>query len=238
MKKSVSLILVLIMCLSLVACTGGSSGDGKESIYLKETEDGSYDIVCPNPEVLGECVEKIEITKDNWHEYFEDYEYTEHIVKKNDFGDIEEEYDAVYLGFGVKRGLIACVDKVSFKFDGMTEYSNYDFDKLNADKVEYNVYTANEAAYNAYNYVTDEIIEEKQLSDDEVEDHYLLELKYSEEEDGIHFGEHNCIDAIGVLYVITLPEGVYNGEELSQIEWENGGGASICVSNLERYCGE
>ena len=242
MKKMISIVLVALICLSLAACGGASGSNGsnnsdtKHDIYIEKDEDGITRIVFPTSEVFSEHIVKVEITKDNWQDYFEDYEYTEHIVKTNDFGDIEEEYDAVSIGFGLKRNILGLADEVSFKFDGMTEYSNYSFDKEESDKVEYDVYTANQATYGIYNYVTDELVEEAQL--DEVEDYYLLEVKYDRGEDGLHFGNHNCIDAIGVIYILDLPEGIYNGENVTQITYASGGGAGFGVGVLEmKYAG-
>jgi len=254
MKKILALLLMAVMCLSLVACSGGndtpstndnsgaqqSAESGKEDtakhdIYLEDGENGITYIVFPGSKVFSEYVVKVEITKDNWHEYFEDYEYTEHIVKTNDFGDIEEEYDEVRIGFGLKRNILGLTDTVSFKFDGMTEYNRGEFNKENAEAVKYEVFKANQATYGVYSYATNELIEEKQLDADEVKEWYLLEIKYDNGEDELHFGEHNCIDAIGVLYIVNLPEGIYNGEDVTQIKWASGGGAGLGTSTLEQY---
>ena len=241
MKKLIALLLVLVMSLSLAACGGettnpNSKVDANQNIYIEENEEGTVYLVVPDSKTLGECVERIEITKDNWNEYFEDYEYTEHIVRKNAFGDIEEEYDKVCIGFGLKRNILGLADTVSFKFDGMTEYSDYGFNKEAADSTEYEVFKANQATYGIYNYATNDLIEEIQLEDDEVKDYYLLEIKYDSGEDGFHFENYNCIDATGVIYIVNLPEGVYNGENVNQITYLSGGGAGFGVGNLERYC--
>ncbi|MBQ4322107.1 MAG: hypothetical protein IJC35_07690 [Oscillospiraceae bacterium] len=234
MKKILALLLAAAMCLPLAACGIGEDA-AEDNIYIEEGENGLTYIVFPNSRVFSEHVVKVEITNDNWHEYFEDYEYTEHIVITNDFGDIEEEYDEVRIGFGLKRSLLGLTDTVSFKFDGMTEYSRAEFNRENADTVEYEVYTADQASYSVYSYMTDELIEEEQLDADEVREYYLLEIKYDRSEDKLHFGEHNCIDAVGVLYLVNLPEGIYHGEEVNQITWASGGGAGFGTSILRQY---
>lgn len=234
MKKLIALLLVATAFFSFAACgnTSGENDSTTHNIYIKKGENGINYIVFPNSKVIGDYVVKVEITKDNWHEYFEDYEYTEHVVRTNDFGDVEEEYDEIHFGFGLKQNLLGCVDKVSFKFDGKTDiYYNNDGTSI----MTHNVFKANQSTYSVYNHETNEIISEEALDDDEIEEYYLLELQYSEKEDAVHFEEHKCIDAIGTLYLINLPEGIYNGEDVEQIEWASGGCASICVSNLERY---
>ena len=241
MKKVIAIVLTALICLSLAACGGASGangnndGEAKQDIYIEKSEDGITYMVFPDSKTFDKYIVKIEITKDNWQEYFEDYEYTEHIVKTNAFGDIEEEYDAVSIGFGLKRNILGLADEVSFKFDGMTEYSDYNFDKADADKVEYEVYTANQSTYGIYSYTTDELIEEAQLNEDEVKAYYLLEVKYDRGEDELHFGNHNCIDATGVIYILDLPEGIYNGENVTQIKYASGGGAGFGVGVLEMH---
>ena len=239
MKKYITLLLTLILCLSLCACgitdiVGGKDDFTAENIYIEYNENnGLTYLVFPNSKVFAECVSKVEITKDNWHEYFEDYEYTEHVVKKNAFGDIEEEYDLLHIGFGVRRDILIKVDTVSFKFDGMTEYS---ISNAGMSKSTYNVLKANQADYTVYNYATNEPEQEKQLKDDQVKPHYLLELKYHERIERVHYGDHNCLDAIGELYIINLPEGVYHGEDIDQLTWASGGGAGFGVGNVKSIC--
>ena len=241
MKKLIALLLALALCLSLCACGGGKTpdaddhGGAKHNIYIEKGENGITYIVFPDSNVFSEYVVKVDITKDNWHEYFEDYQYTEHIVKTNAFGDIEEEYDLVSVGFGLKRNMLGLTDTVSFKFDGMTKYNRASFRTNDADQVKYEVFKANQALCGVYDYTTNELTTEKQLAADQVKEWYLLEIKYDRDEDKLHFGAHNCIDATGVLYIVDLPEGIYNGEKVNQIKWASGGGAGFGTSNLKRY---
>ena len=200
MKRWIALLLAAVMCFCTTACGtpnannnggtqqgAGSNKDdtAKHNIHIKEGENGLTYIVFPNSKVFSEYVVKVEITKDNWHEYFEDYEYTEHIVRTNAFGDIEEEYDAVHIGFGLKRNLLGLTDTVSFKFDGITDYNWSGFNQKDADKVEYEVYKANQATYGVYSYTKNELIGEEPLDDDEIKEWYLLEIKYDDEEEEI-----------------------------------------------------
>lgn len=236
MKKLIALFLAAVMCLSLCACSisdivGGKDNLTAEDIYIEHKNGLNY-IVFPNSKVFAKCITKVEITKDNWHEYFEDYEYTQHVVKKNDFGDIEQEYDQLHVGFGLKRSILGKVDTVSFKFDGVTQYS---INAANMEKSTYKVLKANQSAYTVYNYTTDELVQEKQLKDDEVKPYHLVELKYGEHQQNTQYGAHNCIDAIGELYIINLPDGVYHGEKIDQITWASGGGAGFGVGNVKMY---
>lgn len=235
MKKAVVLFLAVILCLSLASCIKMPVATTDVDIYLETSEDGIVSVVFPNSRAFSRCISKVEITQENWSEYFEDYEYTEHIVKMNDFGDIEEEYDAVRIGFGLKRNILGCVDNVSFKFDGMTKYSSGNFRAEDRERVEYKMFRANQSVCGVYSYVTDQLLAEEELEEDEVKSHYLLEMKYHIKEDKIQFGEYNCIDAMGTLYIIDLPEGIYNGETVNQIKWASGGGAGFGTSNVKNY---
>ncbi len=76
MKRFVVLLLAAVMCLSLVACGGSNdtlTTDETEATVSKETE----------PKLVS-----VEITLDNWQNYFELREYTKFI--ENGFGEIDD----------------------------------------------------------------------------------------------------------------------------------------------------
>ena len=237
MKKLLKVCLALIMCLLLCACSNSNNTNTSDKkIYLKLVEDGKYDIVCKDSKTFSKYIKKVEITKENWKQYFEDYERVDHVVKKNTFGEIEEEYDLVHLGFGLKKNILGFCDIVGFKFDGKVEYSSYQYRPEKISDVKYNVYELNKATYIQYSYETKELIEEKELKKEDIEtDHYYVEIKYDREEDKVHLTKFNCIDAIGDIYYLDLPEGFYNGEKINQIVWESGGGAGFGVGNFKHF---
>ena len=67
MKKTIALLMVLALCLSLCACGGGNNVP--ETIETPTTTEPQYEIV--------------EITMDNWQEYFEFVFIEDLIYKKN-----------------------------------------------------------------------------------------------------------------------------------------------------------
>lgn len=69
--------------------------------------------------------EVVEITTENWSEYFEDYEYTEHNEDVNSFGEVEREWDTVHHVFGLKQGIYANLKDIAFKFAGRKVVSDY-----------------------------------------------------------------------------------------------------------------
>lgn len=73
MKKAISLLLALVMCLSLCACGGGNDApETQETTLPPETE----------PKI-----KTIEISMDNWQDYFSIE--SDVSVSKNDFGELK-----------------------------------------------------------------------------------------------------------------------------------------------------
>jgi len=109
MKKALSLILALVLCLSLCACDKGNQSDGhlNESTnqennntahmggnldlnnqpLIMSIADGDGTI---NVAKLREAVEVVELTTENWKEHFKvySYSYTEEKVEKDAFGEV------------------------------------------------------------------------------------------------------------------------------------------------------
>ncbi len=124
MKKLIALLLAAVMCLSLCAC-GGNNREDESTIHTTETK------------VQEKKLVTVEITLDNWQEYFEirpceDFSY-------NDFGDLtrhSEDY-ALYLKDEHLAKLAnasaqlpdGSVD-VSFKVVAVYEFREYDEENL------------------------------------------------------------------------------------------------------------
>lgn len=111
MKKALSLVLALILCLSLCACsdttpsqTNNSSVEGTTPVL---TDNPSTDSITPpesntvdtswlvsgetiNVAKLREYIEIVELTTENWKEHFKvySYSYTEEKVEKDAFGEV------------------------------------------------------------------------------------------------------------------------------------------------------
>lgn len=73
MKKTITLFLTTIVCLSLVAC--GNNKDTTDTSTMPES--------AVEPKLIS-----VEITMNNWHNYFELCEYTD--FKENSFGEIDD----------------------------------------------------------------------------------------------------------------------------------------------------
>ena len=203
MKKFIAIFLIVTMCFSLTACISG-----QEKIFIEE----NGTIWFPTEKSFREHVKKVEITKDNWQEYFEDYEKVEHIVEKNDFGDIEKEYDEITFEFRFKKGTPMLLNSASFKFDGKTTfYYDYDTDHY-IEK-----YKANHSTYEIFDYKSKEFIEERNLTGTGIKEYYLVEMDNPFTLQNSHYTEYNCIDATGTVYVFDLPEGIYNGQKLNKM---------------------
>lgn len=91
MKKAISLLLVLMLCLSLCAC-GGSNEMPEAQVSTdpattpEATEPATTEATEPEEsELTTVCVE---ITLENWQDYFELREYTEFV--ENGFGEIDD----------------------------------------------------------------------------------------------------------------------------------------------------
>lgn len=241
MKKKMVLVLATLMCISLCACGGTETSNNdvnndvnnavnndkqqnsseqvaEEEIRIEEGEHGL--VVYLSRKQLKESLKKVTITKENWQEYFADYDYMEHIVNMNDFGDVESEYDVRHYGFGINRDICATYEKVSFKFDGVTRTTflvegGTAVYKAGNNKVKY---------YNADGVLVGE-------DDCESKEYYLAELSHGNDIDFTFYAEHECIDVIGEIIVVNLPfEEPYYGQ--INIEFTDGGSA---CSNMNNY---
>lgn len=103
MKKFLVAILVMLLCLSFTAC-----GNDKYQEYdnlINYLEQGDYEAaraeidtisaIAKSKEDANKTTEDIDITIDNWQDYFEIEERI--LNNKNDFGEITEVYKKYYL---------------------------------------------------------------------------------------------------------------------------------------------
>lgn len=109
MKKLIAVLLVAVMCFSLVACGGETPNTDDNSEQEQQTQNGNNEPEVTNPDVsepdntepenTEPQYETVEITIDNWQEYFEIIPYVE--VDTNAF----DEYDDVnpYYTFALKE---------------------------------------------------------------------------------------------------------------------------------------
>ena len=91
MKKAMSLLLTLVMCLSLCACGGGN--DTPETTEIPTTTiPATTELEISEPETTAPIeaepqYETVEITMENWEDYFEFTHF--YIPYKNSFGEVE-----------------------------------------------------------------------------------------------------------------------------------------------------
>lgn len=94
MKKTIFLLLAFMICMSLFACSGGkdviTGFDGTPSL---------------NRNLIGEHIDRVELTVDNWNEYIKEYSYDVEIIEKDAFGEItgSEKITVYRLGYGTEK---------------------------------------------------------------------------------------------------------------------------------------
>ena len=69
MKKWIALLLAAVLCLSLTACGNGKTEDNSGTSQGQTTDNSLQDTDEPSNAELTE--QTVEITLDNWQEYFE-----------------------------------------------------------------------------------------------------------------------------------------------------------------------
>lgn len=209
MKKKMVLLLAVFICISLCACGGSvdnSSGDGTDkttndvnntSEQIEEQEirieqEDNILVVYLSKKQFSDRLKKITLTKENWFEYFGDYERIEHRVETNDFGDIEKEFDIVQRGFGLKTDIVAFFEKASFKFAGVTVIETDD---------EKHIYEIGKDTYKSYDK-NGEFVGETECENRE---YYLVELTFPYYVAQNHwFEEYECIDVVGEIIILDL----------------------------------
>lgn len=93
MKKLLALLLTAMMCFSLSACGG------------KEVVSGFEGTPALSMKSIGDHIERVELTVDNWKDYIKEYSYDVEMVEKDAFGEVtKREKMTVYrLGYGTER---------------------------------------------------------------------------------------------------------------------------------------
>ncbi len=102
MKKLITLLLAAIMCLSFTACRKNQAGADTDNSQKQNTENSRQDgeqtentsDESGKPETVSEEQQTIEITLDNWQEYFEIRQYVGSQISVNAF---DEPSGVVYL---------------------------------------------------------------------------------------------------------------------------------------------
>lgn len=124
MKRILSLLLVLAMCMSLCAC-GEVNLMGSTKPLVVEN-DG---VKCINSERFGECLEVIELTLDNWKDYIDVITYSEEIVNKDAFGEVISTETEVHHVFGVNTELYYYYEDVAIELENVEtcEKTIYEF---------------------------------------------------------------------------------------------------------------
>ena len=117
MKRTLSLILALLLCLCLLACDRGTQnpdsdneGSGNtDSINTPQTDSSALvlhddDIgVYINQERFHEIVTTVELTVENWAEYIEVCTYTKEVVTKDAFDEIVSTETVIWYELGAKN---------------------------------------------------------------------------------------------------------------------------------------
>ena len=112
MKKKLVLLLATLMCISLCACGGSETSSGNNTDTKTEENGGS----------LSQGEEKeVEITMDNWQEYFEEKDVLS--VKYNSFDEIEDIY--FYKILTLKEGISVDPYKSDIAVEANIHYEQY-----------------------------------------------------------------------------------------------------------------
>lgn len=207
-KKILVLFLTLMMC-----CTYGCSARKGQEITVTKNDE-NMTVVSITKEQLAERLEKVTLTTENWNQYFEDYEYTEHQVERDESGEVSDEYDITYQGFGLKRDLTAVYNRITFKFSGMTEvYEDGSRCVYKAGEKLASLYhedgsKAKEIACDDREYYEATIINNGRRANED----YLSGIQL--------FAEYECIEVVGELILYDLP--IENAHDYIIFEFSDG----------------
>lgn len=115
MKKIIALLLVAVMCFSLAACGGDNEASNNNEPQTNES---------------GEKTAKaVEISIDNWQEYFEIVEREE--TEKNEFEEIEDMYKGVYLVLKDEYEMVGYDTSIAIEYNYIEEWRYVEIDKEN-----------------------------------------------------------------------------------------------------------
>lgn len=122
MKKKLVLLLATLMCVSLCACGGSETSSGNNTDTKTEENGG-----------LFQTEKEIEITMDNWQEYFEEKDVLS--VKYNSFDEIEDIY--FYKILTLKEGISVDPYKSDIAVEANVHYEQY-YVNIDTDTWEFN----------------------------------------------------------------------------------------------------
>ena len=146
MKKIIALLLVAVMCFSLAAC-GNSSKLEKYKKYealINYMEAGDYESALAEMIRISEnggsvdnagdesgekTAKAVEISIDNWQEYFEIVEREE--TQKNEFEEIEDMYKDVYLVLKDEYEMVGYDTSIAIEYNYINEWRYVEIDKEN-----------------------------------------------------------------------------------------------------------
>ena len=151
MKKLIALLLAVVLCLSLAACGNGKTEDNSGTSQGQITDNSPQDTDEPSNAELTE--QTVEITLDNWQEYFEFRPYVD--VLKNSYNEITGMY--VSLKFFPKEAIAENItvpdawedDRIVFDVQYIDPYACiYRYD-LNTQELTIGEYTEGSSTYSA-----------------------------------------------------------------------------------------
>ena len=151
MKKWIALLLAAVLCLSLAACGNGKTEDSSSTSQGQTTDNSPQDTDEPSNAELTE--QTIEITLDNWQEYFEFRTVVK--VRKDSYNEITGM--AVYYKFFPKEAIAENIvaveengdDRIVFDVQYIDPYACiYRYD-LNTQELTIEEFTEGSSPYSA-----------------------------------------------------------------------------------------
>lgn len=239
MKK---LIVLLVMCMGLTLTACGSdepevNNDNNQQTQVEDNQDNQKEdeviddgyerneegVVCLTTEQTTEFVTTVEITLDNYLDYFGDYEEPYHKEETNNFGETTI-VDRVEHHFGLKDDTnLMAIQDVAFRFKGFKKYYYSDSwsvvkdDEGNSvDAYKEELYPGDGQKHIAY-YLMDGTLDHEYTKE--------TKLDYIEGEIGstgnitldsdwtIHCAEYECVAAVGKLLYLNIPDELWTKTE-------------------------
>lgn len=213
MVKILRVLLVVLICFVFTGCTSN-----KASIRIHYPNRSECILICSSEEELQSRIQKIEITKDNWDDYFSDYNVYNYNDVKDEAGNTITKKSYTF-GFGLKFPIMAFYDHVSLKFDEIRAYeADVIHDKEEKD-VQYKLYSANSHVYKVVNRNGD-LCDTVEIPASQVKDCYEITLQNSERNPSLQVDKANCLEASGSIYLIECSGIGYHGDKVTTIRFE------------------
>lgn len=180
-------------------------------IDFDKVERNSDGCVKLTKEQFAGLFEKVEITANNWKEYFGDYEFTQHGEELNSFGEVEREWEYTHYVFGLKQDYYADLSGVAFKFAGKKVITDYMYNLETYETTEgYWEFLPNEEI--AYGYdVNGNRVNETTIIDggwgyDKVQESYVADLGNCRYIEGSYYTDYECLAVTGQMLLFHMPE--------------------------------